>query len=210
MNVENEEIIKRQNQFFSNNIMCKMLSAAECYFNKEFNQNSNIFGYYNNFNSGYLKSKENLKKQFLTEIELFKNSYENFHYEYNKYIYPDNLSKNKIIQIVNIWLNTFYKNNNSDYQYYERILKILSGNFNFSLKNDIRLLNQGKVNQSGNVSYQLMNSVPYIQEYANNQEVKIKNDILNGNYSSNVHLNKNFTDNFEMMNIHYKIKRNFK
>ena len=201
LQLERESVIQKKEQFFSNDIMCKMLSAAENYYNLSMNKNSHIFDYYS-----CEQSKENSKRHLLKEIEIFKHSYENFHDKYSNYDFPSNLNKNEIKEIVENWKNEFKNKNNQDYKYYESILSIIEGNYhNVSLRNDIKELNTGKINTPGNVSYQLMTSVPYVQEMANRYEHKIENDIMNGKYNSKVHLNKNYNDNHEMVNVRNKI-----
>jgi hypothetical protein len=199
--IQRKDILQCQNQFFSHNIMCRMLSAAESYYNVIFNANSNIFKYYSN-NIESTKSIEKIKKHLLSQIELFRNSYEIYKLDYNGYDYPENLSLRKILSIIENWNNEFKLSKNPDYKYYETIKSIFSdNNIGNSIRNDIKQLNYGKNNKPGQVAYQLMASVPQIQELANKYEKQIERDVINGNYSSKVHINENYSDNKDMINV---------
>jgi len=95
--IQKQDITQAQNQAFSNEILCRLLSSAECYHHRNFENKikkkkmGEIFSYYNTLNSGNEKSIEHLKKQLLNQFEIFKSSFENYREEYEEYNFPDNL-----------------------------------------------------------------------------------------------------------------------
>ena len=60
--IQKQDITQAQNQAFSNEILCRLLSSAECYHHRNFeNKNKKkkmgeIFSYYNILNSGIEKT----------------------------------------------------------------------------------------------------------------------------------------------------------
>ena len=103
--IQMQDTLKLEEQAFSNDILCRMLSAAECYHNRllDLHNQQEIFGYYNGFNSGNTKNTEKLKKQLLHEIEVFKTSMEDYYDNYKKYDFPNNLPKSKVKEILIKW-----------------------------------------------------------------------------------------------------------
>ena len=54
INAQIQDTIKIEEQAYSNEILCRMLSTAECYYNRLMNIKNvkELFGYYNALNSG--------------------------------------------------------------------------------------------------------------------------------------------------------------
>ena len=190
--VQMQDTLKLEEQAYSNEILCRMLSAAECYYNRlmHIENEREIFGYYNAFNLGNIKEKEKLKKQLLNAIELFKNSYEDYSYNYEKYDFPDNLPKSDIEQLIKKWRNNLLNYSNGIYRseanYYDGILKLINGNNDVTYRNEIKLMNKGKFNKEGSVAKQLSKHLPYVQEKAENLGKRIREGVLNGNITINV------------------------
>jgi hypothetical protein len=112
-----------QEQDSCNAVLGMMLSTAEC-LSSRFGKvkNERLFNDYNVFGSGDSKNEEYLKAQLRIQTKLFRNNYYYMKKKNNKYSFPENFSKEKIIQIVNIW-----KDNVSDDKkiYYENIVSII-------------------------------------------------------------------------------------
>ena len=60
------------------------------------------FEFYNNFNSGQLKDKEQLLDQIITQIEIFKFSYLIFIKSHGEYFFPKSFSQKQIIYCHNL------------------------------------------------------------------------------------------------------------
>ena len=88
-----------QDQAYSYSIMGNLFSSLECYAKR--NPNCPIqykFQYYNNFDSGTDKTKEELLNQIITQIEIFKYSYLLYIKTHDKYDFPDNLNEETIVK----------------------------------------------------------------------------------------------------------------
>ncbi len=206
--VQIQDTIKIEEQAYSNEILCRLLSTAECYYNRLMNIKNvkELFGYYNALNSGNRKDNEKLKKQFLHQIELFKSSMEDYYNNYKKYDFPNNLSEKEVINIVKQWKNNIEKEPRirSESKYYQSILELLKYNFDqIDYRSEIKAMNKGKVNKNGDVAYQLMNN--YIQEKAERISQNIKENALRGKFDINVVLNGHYKDD-ELFTQHQKYK----
>ena len=79
--------------------MGNLFSSLECYAKR--NPNCPIqykFQYYNTFDSGTDKTKEELLNQIITQIEIFKYSYLLYIKTHDKYDFPDNLNEETIVK----------------------------------------------------------------------------------------------------------------
>ncbi len=206
-----QDTLKLEEQAFSNEILCRMLSAAECYFNRITGKKNaeEIFSYYNGLNSGNTKNLEQLKKQFLHQIELFKNSIEDYYYNYQTYNFPNNLPKENIEKYINYWITEIEKNPTikKESNYYKGILNIINLDYKkISYRNEIKEMNKGKVNKEGKVAHIFMKNLPYIQEKAENISRKVRENAKKGIYDINVVLNGNFKDDKELIEGYEKYK----
>ena len=215
--IQKQDITQAQNQAFSNEILCRLLSSAECYHHRNFENKikkkkmGEIFSYYNTLNSGNEKSIEHLKKQLLNQFEIFKSSFENYREEYEEYNFPDNLDPEFIKYLLKDWKEDFEKDNKlkDDAKYYEGIIKLIDGNEKISFRQDIKQLNKNKKNKNGAVAKKLMESIGAVQDVASNIELKVKNDIeQKGYYKHEVQLDKKYSDNEDMKRVKDEIKRN--
>ena len=205
-----QDTLKLEEQAFSNDILCRMLSAAECYHNRllDLHNQPEIFGYYNGFNSGNTKNTEKLKKQFLHEIELFKSSMEDYYDNYKKYDFPNNLSEKEVINIVKGWKNNIEINQGvrSEAKYFESVIQLLRGNYHhIDYRSEIKAMNKGKVNKNGDVAYQLMYNVPYIQEKAERIAQQVRENASKGKVDIDVVLNGYYKDD-DLYNSQQKYK----
>lgn len=102
------------------------------------------FEFYNNFNSGQLKNKEELLNQIITQIEIFQFSYLIFIKSHGEYPFPQSCPKDTIIQHINQW-KTYVDQN--DVKYYNAVIDIIQNkNEKVSFVNE---LNQKVVNNGG-------------------------------------------------------------
>ena len=210
-----QDTLKMEEQTYSNDILCRMLSAAECYYNRllGLNNQKELFGYYNGFNSGNTKDIQKLKKQLLHEIELFKASYEDYYNNYERYDFPRNLTREFVLTKLRNWkkdieYNTKIKNEG---KYFGSIINLLDkGNTNFDYRNEIKQMNRGKVNKEGDVAYQLMYNIPYIQEKAERMGQQVRENASKGIFDVDVVLNGNYKDDdlYERQKNYSKLRGN--
>ena len=133
-----------QSQKYSNFTMATMLSTAEhivwrsCQNDSEildfliteysrlngYIKNKLIFNSYNSYNSGVKKDMSSLICQFIFQIENFADDYNEFISKYQNYLFPNNMSKQKINEILNIWITALsYSQNGKNYIKYFANLK---------------------------------------------------------------------------------------
>ena len=95
-----------QDQAYSYNIIGGSLSAFECYANRcqiDDNKKTNIFSAYNNFNCGNTKTKEQLKDQIIVQLIILNSSIQLYTMDHGQYEFPKNLSKERIIELLEQW-----------------------------------------------------------------------------------------------------------
>ncbi len=196
-----QEIIKIQDSELSNDTMCRVLTLGEKYALGE----NYKYGAYNMSTA----TDDDLLRLFVREIEIFRLSYQDFVEEHNcEYKFPKNLSKTDIINDINKWISFAPK---ESYQYYLALKDILNGQYNFSLRNEIKKLKakKKKVNyKEGEKAKNLMNHVPIIshntKKLAKNAE---ENYMKDKNYEVQVNLSnkRNQKDlNKLSKNAHYE------
>jgi hypothetical protein len=148
-----------QSQKYSNFTMATMLSTAEhivwrsCkddYESLEFliNEYSRLNGYiknklifnsYNAYNSGMKKDLSSLICQFIFQLETFYDDYNEFVRKYKKYSFPNNMSKEKILEIINIWMTALSNSENGQKykKYFINLKNIFEKNPIKSYENEI-------------------------------------------------------------------------
>lgn len=67
--------------------------------------NKLIFNHYNSYNSGIEKTINSLVNQLIFRIENFNDDYSDFKRIYTRYSFPNNMPKNEVLQIIDIWLS---------------------------------------------------------------------------------------------------------
>ena len=213
-----QKLLQKTDQNFSNDIFARLLSTAENYANRFRNNNnynynySNNFDYYDTLNSGKNKKKEELKKQLIFEIEVFKNSFQNYKKKYNcDYDFPVNLNKSETIDYLLKWKNLV---NLEDQKYFESIIELITEGNTKKFKNEI--IENEKNNKNTIDPNLLMHYFPKFKYYGE----KMRNNVIqqfekNGDFSSELVLGKKFEDdkNFQNFDIDsvfkdYKIKGN--
>ena len=133
-------------QAYTYGVMGNLFSSLECYAHRS-NGNCQMpyyFEFYNNFNSGKLKDKEQLLDQIITQIEIFKFSYLIFIQSHGEYFFPKSFSQEQIIKYLNEWKKYVAPN---DVKYYDAVIDIIdTKNEEISFVDE---LNQKVINNGG-------------------------------------------------------------
>lgn len=106
-------------------IVGNALSTFECYANKhqpDPTLQSKVFGFYNNFNSGKVKTAQELKMQMITQLEIFKLSFKAFKMQFNEIEFQEDMTKETIIENLQRW-STWVRD--EDKKYYESAIGVL-------------------------------------------------------------------------------------
>jgi hypothetical protein len=189
--ISKQEVAQIQDLELSIDTMCRVLTLAEKY----------ALGYnekYGAYNMSSAKG-EDLLRLFVREIEIFRLSYEDYVEEYKEYKFPRNLSKGQILKDIENWAKVAHE---ESIIYYNALANIINGNYNFSLKDEIKKLKAKKKQtpyKEGEKAKNLQNHVPVIsyntRQLAKNTE---ENYLKNKNYTPKVKLNQK--SNQEMLN----------
>ena len=135
-----------QDQAYTYGVMRNLFSSLEYYAHRS-NGNCQMpyyFEFYNNFNSGQLKDKEQLLDQIITQIEIFKFSYLIFIKSHGEYFFPKSFSQKQIIYYLNEWKKYVAPN---DVKYYDAVISIIkTKNEKISFVDE---LNQKVINNGG-------------------------------------------------------------
>jgi hypothetical protein len=190
-----QEIVQIQDQQFSNDIMARLLSVSENYALRSKGDSldeireKEIFGHYDTFESGKEKTLPELKLQLMFEIEVFRFSYEDFINKYEKYSFPENLTKKEILKNLNEWKN-YVKD--EDKKYYDAIIKIFAENITSqSFSDEIREKEKNKENVGLCDPYFLINSVPFLRNFGDEMMENVENEIMkNGKFQLKLKLRK--------------------
>ena len=135
-----------QDQAYIYGVMGNLFSSLEYYAHSS-NGNCQMpynFEFYNNFNSGQLKDKEQLLDQIITQIEIFNFSYLIFIQSHGEYFFPKRFSQEQIIYFLNEWKKYVARN---DVKYYDAVISIIqTKNEKISFVDE---LNQKVINNGG-------------------------------------------------------------
>ena len=135
-----------QDQAYTYGVMRNLFSLLEYYAHRS-NGNCQMpyyFEFYNNFNSGQLKDKEQLLDQIITQIEIFKFSYLIVIQSHGEYFFPKSFSQEQIIHCLNEWKKYVAPN---DVKYYDAVISIIqTKNEKISFVDE---LNQKVINNGG-------------------------------------------------------------
>ena len=151
--------IQLQKQKYSHFIMASLLSTAENLVfrlyenhNEIFEEYKKIFAHisgisghlifesYDSYESGKNKNIKSLVNQFIFQMDNFYDDYIEFKETYGKFVYPNNMKKELIIIIINVWMN-FLNNSNeakSYLKYFENLLKFFNTGYIISYENEVR------------------------------------------------------------------------
>ena len=138
-----------QDQAYTYGVMRNLFSLLEYYAHRS-NGNCQMpyyFEFYNNFNSGQLKDKEQLLDQIITQIEIFKFSYLIFIKSHGEYFFPKSFSQEQIIYCLNEWKKYVAPVAPNDVKYYDAVIDIIkTKNEEISFVDE---LNQKVINNGG-------------------------------------------------------------
>ena len=152
-----------QDQAYSYSIMGNLFSSLECYAKRNPNCPFQYkFQYYNNFDSGTDKTKEELLNQIITQIEIFKYSYLLYIKTHDKYDFPDNLNEETIVKYLEEWMKFV---DNKAQPYYQGVIDIIKKRDNsISFVNEIK-----EKREEGNTIDPrfLVNNAPRIMTFSN-------------------------------------------
>lgn len=172
-------------QGLSHDILGQLLATAEAF--ADTGKRERLFKAYEYFNSSK-KSKDNLREQFLMLTDVFKHSYNFFNHDHKNsggYEFPENLSKDQIIKLLEKWKSSV----SLDDQYiYDKTIYLLIG---------------------------IKPSQPYPKEEIKNfiNKEKFTSEVEIGNFANSIHAinnsNEHLTENISKQydkNGHYKGK----
>ena len=152
-----------KDQAYSYIIMGNLFSSLECYAKRYSNCPIQYkFQYYNNFDSGTDKTKEELLNQIITQIEIFKYSYLLYIKTHDKYDFPDNLNEETIVKYLEEWMKFV---DNKAQPYYQGVIDIIKKRDNsISFVNEIK-----EKREEGNTIDPrfLVNNAPRIMTFSN-------------------------------------------
>ena len=209
--ISKQVVTMQQDQALSNDIFARLLSVAENYAMRSKKNNKyhhEQFGYYDTFNSGKTKNLNELKSQFLFEIEIFKISYQDFCKNYNNYQFPNNYDKNKAISFLK---NLSEMVDKCDKKYYDSIIQILNKGNSNSYENEIREMEKNKANQGKVDPNLLMNVYPLIQNVGENIKKNVEENVLNnGKHEVNLVIGGKNKDDKTLKKINEKLNENLK
>ena len=125
-----------QDQAYSYEVMGNFFSALEYYAAKCINKPpTHQFDYYNNFDCGNKKTKEELRNQIITQLETFKYSYLLYIQKHGEYKFPNSLSKDKVVSLIKGWVSQVpYPDN----KYFKAVLDIILNQKEVSYVNELR------------------------------------------------------------------------
>ena len=124
-----------------------------------------IFDSYDAYRSGKEKHIDSLINQFIIQIDNFKDDYKEFKKLYKDYLFPDNITKQQIINILDIWLTIIDYKYKEIKKYFISLKTIIEGfpDNSISLENEIReKIKKIHNNKSGRVDPNIIK-----REYAN-------------------------------------------
>ena len=85
------------------------------------------------YNNNKQKSVNDIKDHIIAQIELFKFSYQMYIKNYGNYDFPENLSKQQVINFLQKWKSIIHEQ--KQHIFYDAVIEIINGNFNISLNN---------------------------------------------------------------------------
>jgi hypothetical protein len=215
MQVNKQLVTLRQDQDSSNLIMCRVLSELEnlaLFFGYE---GQKLFGYYSTKPSNF----QEIINQIIFQMTIFESSYNNYRKNSpnNQYQFPNNLTFEKIISIVNSWKNFLKnKNNNHNYEsYYDEFLNIISNhNLSKSFNQQFQNIDKNSQKMTNADLNRVMNAGTTAICYTNEKYNDIEREISEkGDYKVNVILggdrkNNKFYKNMDLYDEKFKSLKN--
>ena len=167
-------------------VLCILLMSAENY--ALGNSPQRVFGHYDRYDNAKHKSRLGLKRQLLYEIVVCTQSFKSYLNQYIQFFFPEELSKEKIYNLVNSWKSHVIS---SDQKYYDDIISIIEGKEVPDRRIDLSQL--PIENKNGNNKIKKINKmVNYshnTNDYLDNEEKKVIQEFeQNENYTYKVEL----------------------
>ena len=197
--LKKQNLVQAQNQHFCNDTLARLLSCAENYAAK-FNPNIiKQYEYYDPFNSSN-KNILDLKIQFMLQINLFVISFQDFNEEYNEYIFPENKTKEEIINELMEWQEIV---DDEDKDFYETLIDLLNGkNVKLYMDEIDKIVKNSPEDANPKI---FIDTIPGLRYDHDMRKKKTKQEFMkNGKYSENFQLNKKPENN----PIYEQIKKN--
>ena len=171
-----QKVKQKQDQKHSNETMARMLSSAEIYAIRMGCPTKTKYQFYDHFDNGFSKDIYELKLELIFEIEMFRNSYNDFiNYHHKEYSFPSNSDKESVIQDIKLWGKYVQ---DDDKKYYQAMIDILSGKKVKSLEKDLDELEKNSPNYGKMDVYDQMEVVPKVMNYIKRKDEEVEKKIL--------------------------------
>lgn len=181
--VDKQLIKQKISEEYTNDMLGRAISKAENFsirFGK--NQMEKQFNYYNRFDNGFIKDKNNLLKSLMNALDTLQDYYE---MDGDKKRFPSNFNQAKIIPYIEKLKNNCHRD---DQGIFDDFIAIIRGE-HVNFDNNFNLICNADPNvlaQSGVIS----------MKFASRQEKEWKDKAMKyGNYSCNLEMNKNWDNN---------------
>lgn len=114
----------------------QLLSALECFAYRSANINiTEYFKPYNVNNLNNIKSLNELKNQIITQLEIFKFSFQTYEKQHGLYSFPKELPRNDIIALIQLWRVLVPIDTQ---KYYDAVIEIINRNFEISYITELK------------------------------------------------------------------------
>ena len=184
---------------FSNEIMLRALGALEKLIFLYGFKGPHIFEYY----YGYAEDENDIITSVVTQLEIFRASYSNYVAKYSNYDFPNNLSRDQIINIVLEWKKFIHPSRKQNEIFFDEILKYLGGDSKYSGISD--KIEQKKKEHGPTTKKDLermANIIPSVNRNMHNQINEIKETYnKKGDFEINAKIKQKREDNKNMENL---------
>ena len=196
----NKQIVEQKLDLEYNiDFLGRALSKAEIYAlrfgnSKEKNKIKPLFGFYNRFNNGYEFEKKKLFKSLINAVKLLDYGLEETEYKYNEVLFPNNMTKENVIEYIESLKSCLCENEQSIYNDLINVIKRLNTDYS---KYQKLYEESPKINPK-----EIMSSFPKINKVFEAKESKWRKNIENNpNYQPGLVLNKNYEDDEDFENV---------
>ena len=132
----NDLVEKLSAQQCSYGTLGQLLSALECFAYRSSNLNAKeFFKQYNLNNLNNTKTLNELKNQIITQIEIFKFSFQSYEKQHGTYLFPNKLPRYDLISLIQLWRLLVPTNAQ---KYYDAVIEIINRNFDISYVNELK------------------------------------------------------------------------
>ena len=132
----NDLVEKLSAQQCSYGTLGQLLSALECFAYRSSNLNAKeFFKGYNLNDLNNTKTLNELKNQIITQIEIFKFSFQTYEKQHGIYTFPKELPRNDIIALIQLWRVLVPIDTQ---KYYDAVIEIINRNFEVSYITELK------------------------------------------------------------------------